>query len=111
MTSADRFGFILGTGNNAIVRNLKSKMDIDIKQLQATLDGLGANGGHFGESFDGSHKKCVDLFKDKEILNEEYENRILIITDVEKDDYEYKQYITFPMCLDGAQTHISTVYL
>ena len=79
LKEADRFGMVLFDDQAYLGKPLSLVGDTDIEAIKNHILEINANGG---TNFERGYTKATELFKEyKNINNEEYENRIIVITD------------------------------
>eukprot|EP01084_Bolivina_argentea_P282947 484466_1 len=84
LTNKDRFGLISFNESGQIVQKLDSIANISEEKLEKTILNIQAGGG---TNFECGYNQAIDLYNNleelKENCSEEYDNRILILTDAQ----------------------------
>lgn len=74
----DRFGMVLFDSKAYLGKEITMINETDVKALKGHILEIEPKGG---TNFEAGYEKATELFKDEFLKDEEYENRIIIITD------------------------------
>ena len=74
----DRFGMVVFNSEGYIAKHLKSMEETDVEDLKSNISEITATGG---TNFEDAYKKAIEIFDQAETASNEYQNRVIVVTD------------------------------
>lgn len=105
----DSLGIVLFESNSSVAKELRINSEVDLEAIKNHILEVKTTGG---TNFEDGYKDATKLFKDYELTNnDEYENRIIVLTDAMPNIGETSDESLIGMVRKNAENEIYTTFL